>query len=45
LPGDFVLLLATIMAEAHDRLDFPFLVAVKPSFVPEIDAELAEHVA
>jgi len=40
LPGDFVLLLATIMAEAHDRLDFPFLVAVEPSFVPEIDAEL-----
>ena len=45
LPGDLVLLLATIMAEAHDRLDFPFLVAVDPSFVPDIDAELAKHVA
>ncbi len=45
LPGDPILLLATIMAEAYDRLDFPFLVAVDLSFVPDIDAELAKHVA
>jgi len=43
--GNFVLLLATIMAEAYDRLDFPFLVAVELSFVPKLDAKLAERVA